>query len=57
MVTHHNKLKKCQDIWNEEDTVLNQIKKQGYRILIIWGMDLEKDIENTTKKILKFAKS
>ena len=57
MVTHHNKLKKCQDIWNEEDTVLNLIKKGGYRILIIWDMDLKKDIENTTKKILKFAKS
>jgi G:T-mismatch repair DNA endonuclease (very short patch repair protein) len=57
MVTHHNKRKKCQDIWNEEDTVLNQIKKGGHRILIIWQIDLEKDTENITKKILKFAKS
>ena len=57
MVTHHNKLKKCQDIWDEENTVLNQIKKEGYRILIIWDMDLKKDIENISKKILKFAKS
>jgi len=56
-VTHHDKRKKCQDVWNEEDTVLNQIKKGGYRILIVWDMDLKKDIENTTKKILKFAKS
>ena len=57
IVTHHNKLKKCQDIWDEEDTVLNQIKKEGYGILIIWDMDLKKDTKNTAKKILKFAKS
>ena len=57
IVTHHNKLKKCQDIWDEEDTVLNQIKKEGYRILIIWDMDLKKDTKNISKKILKFAKS
>ena len=57
VVTHHNKLKKCQDIWNEEDTVLNQIKKQGYRILIIWDIDLKKDTKNISKKILKFALS
>ena len=57
MVTHHNKLKKCQDIWNEEDTVLNQIKKQGYRILIIWDIDLKKDTKNISKNILKFALS
>ena len=57
VVTHHNKLKKCQDIWNEEDTVLNQIKKQGYRILIIWDIDLKKDTKNISKNILKFALS
>ena len=57
IVTHHNKLKKCQDIWDEEDTVLNQIKKEGYSILIIWDMDLKKDTENMTKKILKFVKT
>jgi G:T-mismatch repair DNA endonuclease (very short patch repair protein) len=57
IVIHHNKSTTCQDIWNEEKMILQQIKNEGYRILIIWDMDLKKDIENITKKILKFAKS
>jgi G:T-mismatch repair DNA endonuclease (very short patch repair protein) len=57
IVTHHGKPTKCQDIWNEENMVLNQIKKEGYRILVVWDLDLKKDLEKTTKKILKFAKA
>jgi G:T-mismatch repair DNA endonuclease (very short patch repair protein) len=57
VVTHHNKPTKCQDIWNEENTVLNQIKKEGYKILVVWDWDLKKDLDKTTKKILKFAKA
>jgi G:T-mismatch repair DNA endonuclease (very short patch repair protein) len=53
----HGKSTLVKDVWKQEETVLNQIKKEGYRILIIWDSDLKKDIENTTKKILKFAKS
>ena len=56
IVTHHNKPTKCQDIWNEENMVLNQIKKEGYSILVVWDLDLKKDLEKTTKRILKFAK-
>jgi G:T-mismatch repair DNA endonuclease (very short patch repair protein) len=57
LIREHGKRVKASEIWAKEKKVLNQIKKQGYRILIIWQIDLEKDIENTTKKILKFAKS
>ena len=53
----HDKSTIVKDVWKQEKTVLNQIKKEGYRILIIWELDLKKDIENTRKKILKFAKS
>ena len=53
----HDKSTVAKDVWKQEETVLNQIKKEGYRILIIWELDLKKDIENTRKKILKFAKS
>jgi len=35
--------------------ILDSLKKEGYEILVIWQMDLEKNTENTTKKILKFA--
>jgi len=40
----------------ERKIILKQIKKQGYKILVIWEEDLLKDTENTTKKILRFAK-
>jgi len=57
VVTHHGKPTRCQDIWNEENIVLHQIKKEGYRILVVWDLDLKKDLEKTTAKILKFAKA
>lgn len=57
VVIHHNKSTKCQDIWNEENTILNQIRKEGHKILVIWALDFQKDLERTTKQILKFAKS
>ena len=47
----------AQDIWKKEKRILNSLKKEDYRILVIWQFDLEKDVESTTKKILKFAKS
>jgi hypothetical protein len=55
MVNHHNKPTKCQDIWNAEDTVLNQIRKEGYQILIIWGDDFLNAYENEVKRIIEFA--
>tara|TARA_B110000438_G_C15165247_1_gene373568 strand:+ start:118 stop:441 length:324 start_codon:yes stop_codon:yes gene_type:complete len=45
------------DIWKKEKIMLKQIRKEGYRILVVWELDLKKDIEKTTKKILKFALS
>jgi G:T-mismatch repair DNA endonuclease (very short patch repair protein) len=42
--------------WVEDKIVLDSLKKEGYEILIIWELDLVKDMENTTKKILKFVK-
>ena len=47
---------KASEIWKREKIILNQIKKQGYKILVIWEQDLLKDTENTTKKILNFAR-
>lgn len=45
------------DIWKKEKMILNSLKKEGYEILVIWQMDLEKNTENVAKKILKFVKS
>ena len=47
----------AQDIWKKEKMILNSLKKENYRILVIWQFDLEKNTENTAKKILKFVKS
>ena len=46
---------KASEIWKRERIMLRQIRKKGYKILVIWQLDLYNDTENTTKKILKFA--
>ncbi len=56
MIQEHGKMIKASEIWKREKIILKQIKKQGYKILVIWEEDLLKDTENTTKKILRFAK-
>ena len=45
------------DIWKKEKMILDSLKKEGYEILVIWQMDLEKNTENIAKKILKFVKT
>ena len=57
LIREHNKMVKASEIWKREKIILNQIKKRGYKILVIWEQDLLHDTENTTKKILEFAKS
>ena len=57
LIREHGKMVKASEIWKREKIILNQIKKQGYKILVIWEQDLLKDTENTKNKILKFAKS
>ena len=42
--------------WKKEEKILDSLKKEGYEILVIWQMDLEKNTENIAKKILKFVK-
>ncbi len=49
--------KTASDIWKKEKMILDSLREEGYKILVIWQLDLDKDIENTTKKILKFAKA
>jgi len=53
----HNKPTKCQDLWDDEKMVLDQIRKEGYEILVVWQYDFLKDFENEKKRILKFANS
>ena len=51
----HNKPTKCQDLWDEENMILNQIRKTGYKILVVWQKDFLKDYENEKKRIIEFA--
>ena len=53
----HNKPTKCQDLWDEENMILNQIRKAGYKILVVWQKDFLDDYENETKRIMEFALS
>ena len=57
LIREHGKMVKASDIWKREKIILKQIKKQGYKILVVWEEDLLNNIEETTKKILKFARS
>jgi len=47
----------AKNIWKKESIVLEQLRKQDFKILVVWEMDLMKDFEKTTKKILRFAKA
>jgi hypothetical protein len=47
----------AKNIWKTEKIVLEQLRKQGYEILVVWELDLKKDLEKITKRILKFAKA
>ena len=55
--TVHNKPTKVQDVWDNEEMILKQIRKEGYKILVIWQLDWLSDFDKTTKKILKFVRS
>lgn len=49
------KIVKAKDIWDKEELMLNKLREMGYEILIIWGYDLKKNLEQITKTILEFA--
>jgi hypothetical protein len=47
----------AQAIWTKEKRIHDSLKKEGYEILVVWQLDLDKDTENIKNKILNFAKS
>ena len=51
----HRKPTKCQDIWDEETMILNQIRNAGHQILVVWQKDFLNDYENEEKRIIEFA--
>ena len=53
----HGKPATLQDLWDEENMILNQIRKAGYEILVVWQLDFLNDYENEVKRIKEFASS
>jgi hypothetical protein len=53
----HGKSIILQDLWDEENMILNQIRKAGYEILVVWQLDFLNDYENEVKRIKEFASS
>ena len=51
----HGKSTVVKDLWDNEEMILNQIRKAGYQILIVWEKDFLKDNENEVKRIIEFA--
>ena len=48
---------KVKDVWKHDKYVIDGMKIQGYKVLVIWESELKDELEKTTKKILKFAKA
>ena len=53
----HGKRIPAKEVWDKEELQLNQLRKNNYKILVIWQIDLAKDYESTKKKIIDFALS
>jgi G:T-mismatch repair DNA endonuclease (very short patch repair protein) len=48
---------KVKEKWEDDKYIVNGMKAQGYKVLVVWESELKKELDKTTKKILKFAKS
>jgi G:T-mismatch repair DNA endonuclease (very short patch repair protein) len=50
-----NKIAK--DVWERDKKIIDGMKQQGYKVLVVWESELKDELEDTTKKILKFVKT
>jgi len=57
IVKQRRKKVKVKEVWEHDKKIIDGMKQQGYKVLIIWEGELKKELDKTTKKILKFAKS
>jgi len=48
---------KVKDVWKYDKYVIDGMENQGYKVLVVWELELEKELDKTTKKILKFVKT
>ena len=47
---------KAKDVWKRDKYVIDGMKEQGYKVLVVWESELKKELQKTTQKILKFIK-
>jgi len=48
---------KVKEVWKREKRIINGMESQGYKVLVVWESELKKELDKTTKKILKFVKT
>ncbi len=48
---------KATDIWDKNERRINTLKKYGYKILILWEKDINKNIEIVKQKVIDFIKT
>jgi G:T-mismatch repair DNA endonuclease (very short patch repair protein) len=48
---------KVKDVWKYDKYVIDEMRKQGYKVLVVWESELKKEFDKTSKMILKFVKS
>jgi G:T-mismatch repair DNA endonuclease (very short patch repair protein) len=48
---------KVKDVWKYDKYVIDGMRTQGYKVLVVWESELKDELEDIAKKILKFAKS
>ena len=51
------KERKVKEVWKYDKYVIDGIKKQGYKVFVVWESELKNELEKTTEKILKFVNS
>ena len=47
---------KVKEVWKHDRNIINGMKQQGYKVLVVWESELKDELEDITKKILKFVK-
>jgi len=52
-----NKSILAKEKWAYDKYVIEGMKSQGYKVLVVWESELKDELEDITKMILKFAKS
>ena len=43
--------------WAYDKYIIDEMKYLGFKVLVVWESELKDELDKTTKKILKFAKS